>query len=79
MGVVAPTITLFRNVGLTDVDTGGQTSTVGEPSLAASRRELFYSGNWYATKSLDAGASWTSSTRSTSCLRLPAGSAAIRS
>jgi len=59
VGVVAPAITLFRNIGLTDVDTGGQTSTVGEPSLAASRRECLYSGNWYATKSLDAGDTWS--------------------
>jgi hypothetical protein len=55
---VAP-VTLVKNIALTDADTGGQTSTVGEPSAAVNGDEIFVSGNWYATKSVDGGASWT--------------------
>lgn len=53
------TIVLYRNIGLTDADTGGRTSTVGEPNVANSRGRIFYSGNWYAAKSLDKGGTWT--------------------
>jgi hypothetical protein len=52
-------VTLLENIGLTDADTGGQTSTVGEPSAAANGDEILVSGNWYATKSVDGGATWT--------------------
>jgi hypothetical protein len=38
--------------------TGAQTSTVGEPSVAASWTGYVLTGNWYATSSPDAGASW---------------------
>jgi hypothetical protein len=55
---VAP-VTLLKNIALTDADTGGQTSTVGEPSAACNGDEIFLTGNWYATKSLDGGTSWT--------------------
>lgn len=51
---------LFRNLGLSDADTSGQTSTVGEPSIANNGREIFVTGNWYATRSLDNGATWDS-------------------
>jgi hypothetical protein len=54
-----PAITLLRNIALTDSDTGGQTSSVGEPSVANNGKEIFVSGNWYATKSLDDGSTWT--------------------
>ncbi len=49
---------LYRNIGLNDSATGLQTSTVGEPSLANNGKQIYYTGNWYATKSLDNGASW---------------------
>src|SRR3954452_22034927 len=52
-------VTLLKNIALTDTDTGGQTSSVGEPSIANNGNEIFVSGNWYATKSLDAGSTWT--------------------
>ena len=52
-------VALLKNIALTDADTSGQTSTVGEPSAACSGDEIFVSGNWYATKSLDGGSSWT--------------------
>jgi hypothetical protein len=48
----------FRNVGLDDGATSLQTSTVGEPSLANNGWQIYYTGNWYATKSLDNGATW---------------------
>ena len=50
---------LFRNIGLTDANTGGQTSNVGEPSIANTGREIFMTGNWYASRSLDHGDSWS--------------------
>jgi hypothetical protein len=50
---------LFRNIGLTDANTGGQTSTVGEPSIANNGREIYITGNWYASRSLDNGNSWS--------------------
>ena len=51
-------VVLFKNIALSDVDTGGQTSTIGEPSVANNGREIFMTGNWYATKSLDDGSTW---------------------
>lgn len=51
-------IALFRNIGLSDADTGGQTSTVGEPSAANNGRQILLTGNWYATRSLDNGNTW---------------------
>jgi hypothetical protein len=51
-------LVLFQNLGLSDADTGGQTSSVGEPSLANNGQQIFMTGNWYATRSLDNGASW---------------------
>ena len=48
----------FRNRGLNDQATGLQTSTVGEPSLANNGQQIYVTGNWYATKSLDNGNSW---------------------
>ena len=75
--VVAP-VALLKNIALTDADTGGQTSTVGEPSAACSGDEIFVSGNWYATKSLDGGSSWSSSIRTRCCPRPAPTSAATR-
>ena len=51
-------LALFQNIGLGDAETGGQTSTVGEPSVANNGQQIFVTGNWYATRSLDGGASW---------------------
>ncbi len=51
-------LVLFQNIGLSDTDTEGQTSTVGEPSLANNDQQIFMTGNWYAAKSLDNGATW---------------------
>lgn len=49
---------LFKNIGLNDQATGLQTSNIGEPSLANNGKQLYVTGNWYATKSLDNGSSW---------------------
>lgn len=49
---------IFRNVALPAAATAGQTSTVGEPSLGNDGTQIFFSGNWYAARSLDNGATW---------------------
>jgi len=51
-------LVLFSNVGLSDVDTSGQTSTVCEPSVANNGDQILATGNWYASRSLDRGATW---------------------
>jgi hypothetical protein len=51
-------IVFYRNIGLSDARTGGQTSTVGEPNVANRGGRIFFTGNWYATKSLDRGNTW---------------------
>lgn len=53
-----PGVVLFNNIGLSDVDTSEQTSSVGEPSIANNGREILVTGNWYGTRSLDNGATW---------------------
>jgi hypothetical protein len=50
---------LLKNYGLTVNDTNGQTSTVGETNIANNGRQFFFTGNWYATRSLDNGATWS--------------------
>ena len=51
-------VTLTTNIGLDDDATGLQTSSVGEPSVAASTSTVFMTGNWYASRSSDRGATW---------------------
>jgi hypothetical protein len=53
------TVRLIRNIGLGDQATSTQTSTVDEPTVAASVDNLFVTGNWYASRSTDGGAGWT--------------------
>lgn len=55
---MASSVVFLRNVALNSADTGGQTSTVGEPSLAVNGSQVFLTGNWYASRSTDDGASW---------------------
>jgi hypothetical protein len=57
--MAANDLRIFRNVGLPDAATSQDTSTVGEPSVAASGNQVFLSGNWYASRSINAGANWT--------------------
>ncbi len=51
-------IVIYRQLGLTDHDTNGQTSSVGETSMANSGRHIFMTGNWFASESMDRGSSW---------------------
>jgi hypothetical protein len=51
-------VMFLRNVGLTDNATAGQTSTVGEPSIATNGGQVFMTGNWYASRSSDDGQTW---------------------
>src|SRR5262245_51730850 len=50
---------LLSNRGLTTAETGGQTHTTGEPSLAKRGEEILFTGNIYASRSSDGGNSWT--------------------
>lgn len=52
-------VNLIRNVGLTDPVTTERTASVNEPTVAASGSNLFYTGNWFADRSTNDGASWT--------------------
>jgi hypothetical protein len=52
-------IAVITNVGLDDTATNDDTSTVGEPSVAVADSQLFVTGNWYASRSTDGGATWT--------------------
>ncbi|HEY8620562.1 MAG TPA: hypothetical protein VIM01_10860 [Dermatophilaceae bacterium] len=52
-------VTVTGNIALDDAATGTQTGTVGEPSVAASSTTVFVTGNWYASRSADRGATWT--------------------
>jgi hypothetical protein len=51
-------LAIFRNVGLDDAATSMQTSSVNEPSVANNGRQIYMTGNWFASKSLDNGATW---------------------
>jgi len=52
-------LTLLQNVGLGDAATSELTSTICEPATAANERQLFMTGNWFASSSTDAGATWS--------------------
>lgn len=51
-------LTLVQNLGLGDAATGQLTSTICEPTAAANERQMFMTGNWFASSSSDAGANW---------------------
>ncbi|HSE67140.1 MAG TPA: hypothetical protein VLB12_09145 [Gemmatimonadales bacterium] len=51
-------IAILTRVELDAADTGGQTSTVGETSVAKSGDRVFVTGNWYAARTDDLGATW---------------------
>ena len=51
-------IRILSNIDLNNSATGTQTGTVGEPTVAASGKTLFVTGNWFASLSKDAGATW---------------------
>jgi hypothetical protein len=53
------TVRLIRNIGLGDPATSTLTSTVNEPTAAASGNNIFVTGNWFASQSTDDGANWS--------------------
>ncbi|HYU80325.1 MAG TPA: hypothetical protein VEK56_15150 [Vicinamibacterales bacterium] len=55
---MASPVVFLRNVALGHADTGGQTSTVGEPSLSTLNQQVFFTGNWYASKSANNANTW---------------------
>lgn len=56
---MAGTATILKKVPIPVGATAGQTSTVGEPSLANRGNDLLFSGNWYAASSANGGTSWS--------------------
>lgn len=49
---------ILKNIVLNQSATGGQTGTIAEPSLAASGKRMFMTGNWFASRSTDGGGKW---------------------
>ncbi len=52
------TITLFKNIQLSDVATADTASHVCEPSTAINGSVVFYTGNWFAAVSFNGGTSF---------------------
>lgn len=52
-------LTLVQNLGLDDTATSQLTATVCEPTAAANDQQLFMTGNWFASSSVNGGANWT--------------------
>lgn len=52
-------LTILKNIALDDTATSERTATVGEPTVAATGARLFVTGNWFASRSTNGGASWT--------------------
>ncbi|MGZ5397003.1 MAG: hypothetical protein ACXWEI_16615 [Mycobacterium sp.] len=57
--MAAQDLKLFRNAGLSDAATSQDTSHIGEPAVAVSGSQVFMTGNWFASRSVNAGATWT--------------------
>lgn len=53
------TVRLIQNLGLGDPATSQLTSTINEPSAAASGNNVFVTGNWFASKSTNGGTNFT--------------------
>ena len=51
-------LSLFSNLALDDAATSASTGTVCEPTAASSGADLLVTGNWFASRSSDAGQSW---------------------
>jgi hypothetical protein len=51
-------VTIHRNVALDDVATSTRTSSIDEPTVAAAGRQVFVTGNWFASRSGDSGGTW---------------------
>ena len=57
-GVASDDLSLFSNLALDDAATSASTGTVCEPTAASSGADLLVTGNWFASRSSDAGQSW---------------------
>jgi hypothetical protein len=51
-------LTVVQNVGIPKTVTASLTSTICEPTAAANNRQRMMTGNWFASTSIDAGATW---------------------
>jgi len=51
-------VTIHRNIGLNDQATSTQTSSIDEPTVAAAGRQVFVTGNWFASRSGNSGGTW---------------------
>ena len=51
--------TILSDQALDQTATGAQTSTVSEPSVAASGKRMLMAGNWFSSRSTDRGKSWS--------------------
>jgi len=51
-------VRLIQNIGLGDAATSQQTSSVNEPTAAASGNNVFVTGNWFASRSTTGGANF---------------------
>lgn len=51
-------VRIIDRLVLGDAATGEQTGTVGEPTVDTSGRRMMMTGNWFASRSTDGGASW---------------------
>lgn len=52
-------VNLIKNIGLGDSATSTQTSNVNETTVATSNSNIFVTGNWFASSSINNGKSWT--------------------
>lgn len=50
---------ILKDIALDQSATGAQTGTVCEPSLASSGKRILVSGNWFSSRSVNAGSSWS--------------------
>lgn len=51
-------VRLIQNIGLGDAATSQQTSSINEPTAAASGNNIFVTGNWFASRSTTGGANF---------------------
>jgi len=51
-------VQIIRNIGLGDAATSTRTSSVNEPTVASSGSNVFFTGNWFASRSTNSGGAW---------------------
>lgn len=49
---------ILKSIGLNQAATGAQTGTIAEPSMACSGKRMIVTGNWFCSRSTNAGKSW---------------------